>query len=83
MKTETEGVAAIETAVRMAQTSKESAIIRLFAIAQVFYRRPIGDRAIEEMEKICDHDAVGAMFFICGYSGGGSFDQWERLGFPR
>lgn len=81
MRTEAEGYAAIELAVRIALTEKHTAIIRLFAISQVFYRQPVGERATDEIEKLTDGGTVSAIFFIAGYSIGGAGSKWEKLAF--
>jgi hypothetical protein len=81
MRTEAEGYAAIEIAVRIAPTAKQTAIVRLFAIAQVFYRQPVGDAAADEIQKLTDKGTVEAIFFISGYSIGGGGSNWEKLAF--
>lgn len=82
MRTEAEGYAAIEAAVRIALTEKHTAIIRLFAISQVFYRQPVGQRAADEIEKLTDGGTVSAIFFIAGYSmAGGAASKWEKMAF--
>jgi len=82
VKTEAEGLEAIEIAVRIAPTAKEMAIVRLFAISMCFCRQPIGDRAQDELCRLMGPEAVAAMYFISGFSTAGRGGGWEKLAFP-
>lgn len=77
--TESQGRAAIQTAMRIAAIAKCAAIVRLFAICQIFYRQPVGDESAEALEGLIGPDATTAMFYICGLSGGGRLALWEEL----
>jgi hypothetical protein len=74
--TDAEGLAAIEVAKRL---DKATAIIRLFAIAQVFYRQPVGVRACEELDRIIDWETSSAVFFISGFSGIPPTEKWAEI----
>jgi hypothetical protein len=82
LRTDAEGYEAIEIAKRIAFTSKESAIVRLFAIAMTFYRRPVGDAAFDQLHILIGPETSAALSFIAGVSSGGSGEGWERLAFP-
>jgi hypothetical protein len=78
--TEAEGRAAIKVATQISSTAKEIAIVRLFAIAQVFYRQPVGEEACQAMRLFLDDASIAAMFFIAGASrGGGNCEHWARI----
>jgi hypothetical protein len=82
MKTYSEesGYAAIETAKRMAPTASTTAIVRLFAVAMVFYRGPVGDRACDELNAIMGKGRADALFYLCGFSRGtNDLDRWAEL----
>lgn len=48
--------------------SKASTLISLWAIAQLNYRQPLGDKAWEAMTALTDKDTTSALAFISGYS---------------
>jgi len=78
-RTSAEGMAAIERAKRIAETSKQSAIVRLYAIAMVFYRHPVGERACKELHVLMGEETTSALFFLTGYADGGSGRDWDSL----
>ena len=81
--TDEEGLAAIETAKSISFNEKSAAIVRLFAISQVFYRQPVGNLAINELHDLIGEDASYAMFYIAGFSSGAGatkIERWAELG---
>ena len=66
--TDDQGLAAIETAKRILPTARMTAIIRLYAVAMVFYRQPVGYRAFDELWTVIGADELHALCFLCGPS---------------
>ncbi len=78
--TDSDGLAAIEVAKSISARAKETAIIRLFGIAQIFYRQPVGERAADELAALIGPDATCAMFYIYGLSGGlFPIESWAKI----
>ena len=50
-------------------------IIRLWAVVQLNYRQPLGDKAREIMERITDGQIVTAISFLTGFAMGMSMDR--------
>jgi hypothetical protein len=75
-----QGLAAIETAKQILPTARMTAIVRLYSVAMVFYRHPIGDRALDELRNIIGVDELNALCFLCGFSTG-TMDpaRWAEL----
>jgi hypothetical protein len=66
--TDDQGLAAIETAKRILPTARMTAITRRYAVAMVFYRQPVGDRAFDELRGVLGADELNALCFLCGFS---------------
>lgn len=85
MFTELDGYAAIERAKELAGTAKETAIVRLYAVAQLFYRQPVGDAAADALHEIMGDAEVNALFYLCGLSlgmgmsNGNSIETWAKI----
>ena len=72
------GYAAIERAKTM---SKSVAITRLFGVAMVYYRQPVGDAAWAAMVELTDQDTVDALALITGIMAGATMshnDPWPE-----
>lgn len=82
MKTDAQGLEAIEIAMRIAPTAKSTAITRLVAIPMLFYRQPVGQRAQDALHSLMDDATVTALYFLLGFAQGSKGGGWERLAFP-
>lgn len=76
---ESQGRKALSAAMKLPADSKTTAIVRLFAIAMVFYRQPIGDLAWEGLHILMGVEETSALAFISGFSVGGAGARWEQL----
>ncbi len=76
--TETQALAAIE---QTKSLPKQTAIVRLFAISQLFYRQPVGEAAGDRLHALIGVEATNALFFLMGFSNSGNLtaEKWERL----
>lgn len=63
--TEAEGRAAIARAIGL---PKQTAICRLYAVAMLFFRQPVGNEALDELHRIIGVDATQAMMYVGGMS---------------
>lgn len=85
MFTDTDGYAAIARATELTGTAKEMAIIRLYAVAQLFYRQPVGEAAVDALHEIMGDAEVTALFYLCGLSiimgmsGGNGTETWAKI----
>ena len=73
------GLRAIEEAKAL---SVSAHVVRLFAVAMCYYRDPVGDLALDEIERLIGQDALTALSFLCGFAAGAGNKGWDRLAFP-
>ncbi|MBU1213586.1 MAG: hypothetical protein KJ587_20315 [Alphaproteobacteria bacterium] len=60
---------------------KITKIIRLWAIAMLNYRQPLGDKALDAMRRLTDADATQAIMFLTGFASTTKYEksQLEEL----
>lgn len=71
MKTKTKRVPGILDRIMAGKCSDSAKVIKLFAVVQLHYRRPLGDLAWVRMRELIGGEAVMALAFIAGWQWGG------------
>jgi hypothetical protein len=61
--------------IESASYSKALKIERLWAVAMLNYRQPLGDKAWDLMRKLTDADITEAIAFLTGFSVGSQYDK--------
>ena len=59
---------------------KQLKIVRLYALTQLNYQQPLGDKALDGINSLTDSETTEALVFLCGWSTGDtSSDKWRAL----
>jgi hypothetical protein len=84
MKTETHPTSEIVERICSTRITGSQKLVRLFAVAMIDYRGPVGDLAWEKIREVTGEDYASALAFISGFVMGATkempnAERWREL----